>query len=124
MFGYIIGEIDKAIGYAKRNHPDFIEVMIPIKSAEKLNAFLKSLTMVKANTRIVRRDIARVSEKDLEEHVICDTLYKLVLEASKNKDNFMWKISQDEASDTLNYEGSMIIGNPSVLYGGDTNGTA
>lgn len=125
MFEALCHDIDKAVIFAEEYGSNKAGIVIPVRQAKKLSAFLKSCQMLRGTTSVAIRDMIDLEKMDCLYRIVCDdVITKIIHKALENKDTALWKTWSDEQLDSLIYEGTMIVANPSIFYNEENdNGT-
>ena len=116
MFEALCHDIDKAVIFAEEYGSNKAGIVIPVQQAKMLSAFLKSCQMLRGTTAVAIRDMIDLEKMDCLYRIVRDdVITKIIHKALENNDNVLWETRSDEQLDSLIYEGTMIVTNPSIF---------
>lgn len=116
MFEALCRDIDKAVIIAEQYGNNKTGIVIPVKQARMLSAFLKSCKAYKASTNVDILDYQRIENTDCLCRIIADDVITQIIHAAINdKSTFSWMSTKDDNTMAVKHEMTMIIGSPKAM---------
>ena len=116
MFEALCHDIDKAINIAEQYGNNKTGIVIPVRQARLLSAFLKSCKAYRASMKVDVLDYQRIENADCLRRIIADNVVtRIIREAINDESNFLWMSTEDDAAMAVKHEMTMIIGSPKAM---------
>ena len=116
MFETLCHDIDKAVNIAKQYGNNKTGIVIPVRQAELLSAFLKSCKTYRASAKVDIFDYQRIENTDCLRRMIADDVVtQIIREAINDESNFLWMSTEDDAAMAVKHEMTMIVGSPKAM---------
>lgn len=116
MFETLCHDIDKAVIIAEQYGNNKTGIVIPVKQAKMLSAFLKSCKAYSAFAKVDILDYQRIENADCLRRIIADDVVtQIIRKAVEDESNFLLMSTKDDATMTVKHEATMIIGSPKAM---------
>lgn len=116
MFEALCHDIDKAINIAEQYGNNKTGIVIPVRQARLLSAFLKSCKAYRASAKVDVFDYQRIENTECLRRIIADDVVtQIIREAINDESNFLWMSTEDDATMAVKHEMTMIIGSPKAM---------
>ena len=116
MFEALCHDIDKAVIIAEQYGNNKTGIVIPVRQARMLSAFLKSCKAYRASAKVDILDYQRIENADCLRRIIADDVVtQIIRKAIEDEANFSWMSTEDSATMSIEHEATMIIGSPKAM---------